>query len=114
MLALLAERGMESKKEEVYNRILAMDDPSKENLVKELFAPFSDEEVSKKVAEIIAPKDIEAEVSVVFQTVENLNAACPQHLGDWYFTGNYPTPGGNKVVNRAFVNFMEGKTVRAY
>jgi amidophosphoribosyltransferase len=114
MLALLEEKGMEAKKEEVYNRILAMEDPRKENLVKELFAPFTDDEVSKKVAEIIAPKDIEAEVSVVFQTVENLNAACPQHLGDWYFTGNYPTPGGNKVVNRAFVNFMEGKTVRAY
>lgn len=114
MLALLEERGLESMKDEVYNKILAMEDSRKENLVKELFAPFTDEEVSKKVAEIIAPKDIDAEVSVVFQTVENLNAACPQHLGDWYFTGNYPTPGGNKVVNRAFVNFMEGKTVRAY
>jgi amidophosphoribosyltransferase len=114
MLALLDERGLSDMKEEVYQRILAMEDLRKENLVKELFAQFTDDEISKKISEIIAPKDIEAEVSVVFQTVENLNAACPQHLGDWYFTGNYPTPGGNKVVNRAFVNFMEGKYVRAY
>ncbi|ADQ17709.1 Amidophosphoribosyltransferase [Leadbetterella byssophila DSM 17132] len=114
MLALLDERGLSDMKEEVYQRILAMDDLRKENLVKDLFAQFTDDEISKKISEIIAPKDIEAEVSVVFQTVENLNAACPQHLGDWYFTGNYPTPGGNKVVNRAFVNFMEGKYVRAY
>lgn len=117
MLELLKEHGMEDKKEEVYHKILLLQekgDLRKANLVKELFDLFTDEEVSAKIAEIIAPAGIEAEVSVVFQTVENLNAACPQHLGDWYFTGNYPTPGGNKVVNKAFLNFMEGKYVRAY
>lgn len=117
MLELLKERGLEEKKEEVYHKILLLQekgDLRKENLVKELFDLFTDQEVSAKIAEIIAPEGIEAEVSVVFQTVENLNAACPQHLGDWYFTGNYPTPGGNKVVNKAFQNFMEGKYVRAY
>ena len=117
MLELLKEHGMEDKKEEVYHKILLLQekgDLRKANLVKELFDLFTDEEVSAKIADIIAPAGIEAEVSVVFQTVENLNAACPQHLGDWYFTGNYPTPGGNKVVNKAFLNFMEGKYVRAY
>ncbi|MBX2952841.1 MAG: amidophosphoribosyltransferase [Leadbetterella sp.] len=117
MLALLEEHGLEDKKEEVYNKILLLQekgDLRKANLVKELFDLFTDEEISVKIAEIIAPAGIEAEVSVVFQTVENLNAACPQHLGDWYFTGNYPTPGGNKVVNKAFLNFMEGKYIRAY
>lgn len=117
MLELLKERGLEEKKEEVYNKILLLQekgDLRKANLVKELFDLFTHDEVSAKIAEIIVPAGIEAEVSVVFQTVENLNAACPQHLGDWYFTGNYPTPGGNKVVNKAFLNFMEGKYVRAY
>jgi amidophosphoribosyltransferase len=117
MLDLLKERNLESKKEEVYAKILDLQEKGnlkKENVVKELFDLFTPDEVSDKIAEIIAPEGIEAEVSVVFQTVENLNAACPQHLGDWYFTGNYPTPGGNKVVNKAFLNFMEGKYVRAY
>jgi len=117
MLALLKERGLEDKKEEVYHKILLLQekgDLKKANLVKELFDLFTDEEVSAKIAEIIISAGIEAEVSVVFQTVENLNAACPHHLGDWYFTGNYPTPGGNKVVNKAFLNFMEGRYVRAY
>jgi amidophosphoribosyltransferase len=117
MLDLLKERNLKSKKEEVYAKILDLQEKGnlkKENVVKELFDLFTTDEVSDKIAEIIAPEGIEAEVSVVFQTVENLNAACPQHLGDWYFTGNYPTPGGNKVVNKAFLNFMEGKYVRAY
>jgi amidophosphoribosyltransferase len=117
MLELLKERNLEHKKEEVYATILELQEKGQlknKNVVKELFDLFTPDEVSHKIAEIIAPKGIEAEVSVVFQTVENLNAACPQHLGDWYFTGNYPTLGGNKVVNKAFLNFMEGKYVRAY
>ena len=114
MIALLKERGLEEKKEEIYHRILQLPDLRSANLLKELFDLFTHEEISAKIAEIIVPEGIEAEVSVVFQTVDNLNAACPQHLGDWYFTGNYPTPGGNKVVNKAFVNFMEGRYVRAY
>jgi len=76
--------------------------------------PFTDNEVSEKIADIVRPKDIKAEIAVIYQTVDNLHKACPNHSGDWYFTGNYPTDGGNKVVNKAFVNFMEGKLVRAY
>ncbi len=117
MLALLKERGIEYKKEEVYNACLELQKNGqlhKENLVQSLFEPFSDEDISKKIAEIISPVGIKAEVAVVYQTVENLSKACPNHLGNWYFTGNYPTPGGNKVVNKAFINFMEGKLVRAY
>lgn len=117
MLALLKERGIEYKKEEVYNACLELQKNGqlhKENLVQSLFEPFSDEDISKKIAEIISPIGINAEVAVVYQTVENLSKACPGHLGNWYFTGDYPTPGGNKVVNKAFINFMEGKLVRAY
>jgi amidophosphoribosyltransferase len=117
MLALLKERGIEYKKEEVYNACLELQKNGqlhKENLVKSLFEPFSDEDISCKIAEIIRPEGISAEVAVVYQTVDNLSKACPNHLGNWYFTGDYPTPGGNKVVNKAFINFMEGKLVRAY
>lgn len=114
-LELLKESGKEYLLDEVYDKCeMAKHDKSAPNYVKELYAPFSYEEVSEKVAEIIKPADLKAEVQVVYQTVENLHKACPKHSGDWYFTGNYPTPGGNKVVNRAFVNFMQGKTVRAY
>lgn len=114
-LELLKESGKEYLLDEVYDKCeMAKHDKSAPNYVKELYAPFSYEEVSEKVAEIIKPADLKAEVQVVYQTVENLHKACPNHSGDWYFTGNYPTPGGNKVVNRAFVNFMQGKTVRAY
>ncbi|WP_194777610.1 amidophosphoribosyltransferase [Pararhodonellum marinum] len=87
---------------------------SSENHVKEIYAHFTDEEISDKIAQIITSQNIKAEVKVIYQTVENLNKACPDHLGDWYFTGNFPTVGGVQVVNRSFVNFMEGKLVRAY
>lgn len=85
-----------------------------ENYVKLLYTPFSYEQVSQRIGEIVTPAKCNAEVQVVYQTVENLHEACPYHLGDWYFTGDYPTPGGNRVANKAFVNFMEGKVVRAY
>lgn len=85
-----------------------------ENYVKEIYAPFTDQEISDRIAQIITPKEINAEVQVIYQTLDNLHKACPDHKGDWYFSGNYPTPGGNKVVNRAFVNWMEGKNQRAY
>ncbi len=114
---LLRERGMEELVEEVYTRCVAaveLGQATEENYVKALFDPFTHDEISRKVAQIITPDSINAEVAVVYQTVENLHKACPNHSGDWYFTGNYPTPGGNKVVNKAFVNFMEGKVVRAY
>jgi amidophosphoribosyltransferase len=117
MMALLKERGIEYKKEEVYNACLELQKNGqlhKQNLVQSLFEPFSDDDISRKIAEIISPVGINAEVAVVYQTVENLSKACPNHLGNWYFTGDYPTPGGNKVVNKAFMNYMEGKQVRAY
>ena len=84
------------------------------NLVKEVYAPFTYEEISKEIAEIVRPQHIFADVEVVYQTIENLHIACPKNLGDWYFTGNYPTPGGNKVTLKSFVNYMEGKNIRAY
>ncbi len=84
-----------------------------ENYVKDIYAPFTDQEISDRIAQIITPKEIKAKVQVIYQTLENLHIACPDHKGDWYFSGNFPTPGGNKVVNRAFVNWMEGKNQRA-
>lgn len=85
-----------------------------ENYVKAIYAPFTDQEISDRIAQIITPKEIKAEVKVLYQTLDNLHKACPDHEGDWYFSGNYPTPGGNKVVNKAFANWMEGKNARGY
>ncbi|MGB3151765.1 MAG: amidophosphoribosyltransferase [Maribacter sp.] len=84
------------------------------NYVKEFYAPFTANEISKKIGELLSPHDIKAEVRIIYQSISSLHKACPKNLGDWYFTGNYPTPGGNKVVNRAFINFYEGKNERAY
>jgi amidophosphoribosyltransferase len=114
---LLRERGMEQTITTVYNKCLEQEKLPKEqikNYVKELYAPFTDEEISAKIAELLTPPSIQAKVEIVYQTVENLHKSCPSNLGDWYFTGNYPTPGGNKVVNKAFINWVEGKNVRAY
>jgi amidophosphoribosyltransferase len=117
MLKLLEERDMDYLRDEVYAQAvaaLATNNACDTNFVKALYAPFSDSEISSKVAEIVRPAGLKAELSVIFQTVENLHIACPHHIGDWYFTGNYPTKGGNQVVNKAYVNFHEGKAVRAY
>lgn len=84
------------------------------NYVKEIYSLFTDQQISDRIAQIITPKDIKCKVEVLYQTLDNLHIACPDHTGDWYFSGDYPTPGGNKVVNRAFVNWMEGKNQRAY
>ncbi|MDT8373021.1 MAG: amidophosphoribosyltransferase, partial [Bacteroidales bacterium] len=84
------------------------------NVVKEIYAGFTDEEISRQIAEMLKTPETGAEIDVVYQSVEGLHEACPGHTGDWYFTGNYPTPGGNRVVNRAFVNYIEGKNDRAY
>jgi amidophosphoribosyltransferase len=84
------------------------------NYVKNIYSPFSDIEISNKIAQMLTDSSIKAEVKIIFQTVEDLNKACPKNLGDWYFTGNYPTPGGNKVVNKAFINFYEGNSSRSY
>ncbi len=116
-LALLKERNLEHILDEVNLKcFLALENgtSTQENFVKAIYAPFTDQEISDKIAEIVKPKNLQAELSIVYQTVENLNIACPNHLGDWYFTGNFPTPGGNQVVNKSFVNFMKGIEVRAY
>jgi amidophosphoribosyltransferase len=84
------------------------------NYVREVYEPFTVEEISAKIAQLVTPEGINAKVEVIFQTIEGLHDACPNHKGDWYFTGKYPTPGGNKVVNKAFINYMEGKNERAY
>ena len=114
---LLRERGMEEVITHVYNKCKEQVHLPKEqikNYVKEIYAPFSNEEVSAKIAELLTPPTIHAKVEIIYQTVENLHLSCPNNLGDWYFTGNYPTPGGNKVVNTAFINWVEGKNIRAY
>ncbi len=103
--------------EAIYEKCLQQqncDKPQTTNFVKEFYAPFTAEQISSKIADLLSPKDIKAEVTIIYQTIENLHRACPNNLGDWYFTGNYPTPGGNRVVNRAFINFYEGKNQRAY
>ena len=84
------------------------------NVVKEVYNPFSPEEVSVKISQLLKSEEINADVEIVFQSIEGLHEACPGHLGDWYFTGDYPTPGGNKVANQSFINFIEGRNIRAY
>jgi len=116
-IALIKESFRENLLEEVLEKAKAqMEVPLEEsiNVVKEIYRPFTAEQLSAKSAEIVSPEGIKAEVQIIFQGIEGLHSACPNHLGDWYFTGNYPTPGGNRVVNRAFINYMEGKNVRAY
>ncbi len=116
-LQLLKERGLENLIEETYDRCvlaLATGDGARQNFVRALYEPFTHQEISRKVAEIVTPRDMQAELAVIYQTIEGLHQACPHHTGDWYFTGHYPTPGGNRIVNKAFVNYMEGKGVRAY
>ncbi|WP_034042560.1 amidophosphoribosyltransferase [Wocania ichthyoenteri] len=116
-LALLKDRNMYHIVDEVYNKCLSqtnLDDKNVKNFVKEIYDPFTDEEISDKASELLSDESIKAEVKIIFQPVENLHKACPEHLGDWYFTGNYPTVGGNRVVNRAFINFYEGNNERAY
>lgn len=85
-----------------------------ENVVQDVYKPFTTEQISNKIAELITPKGLTVPVQVIYQTIESLHEACPTNTGDWYFTGNYPTPGGNRVVNKAFINYMEGKNVRGY
>ena len=117
MLALLEDHGKTDQLKMVYEQAKAsMQQPVEQikNAVKSLYDQFSDDEISLKVSQILRTDDIKASVDIIFQSVENLHKACPKHTGDWYFTGNYPTQGGNKVVNQAYINFYEGNKGRAY
>jgi amidophosphoribosyltransferase len=116
-IQLLRDTNQTAIIDEVYKKCMGQVNLPKEqvlNYVKEIYAPFTDEQISAKIAELLTPPTIKAKVEIVFQSVENLHIACPNHLGDWYFTGNYPTPGGNKVVNKAFINWVEKRNERAY
>lgn len=116
-IALLKEQGKSYIIDEVYRKCKAQEfSPSDEiqNYVKEIYEPFTAEEISDKIAEILTPAGVEAEVKIVYQSLEDLHASCPKTPGDWYFSGDYPTPGGNKVVNRSFIYYVEGRKERAY
>ncbi|MCC7050448.1 MAG: class II glutamine amidotransferase [Bacteroidia bacterium] len=116
-IQLLKETGRKNLIEETYQQALIQSKLPKEeiiNVVKNIYKPFTADEISKKISTLLRPNDINAEIEIIYQSIEGLNHACPNNLGDWYFTGNYPTPGGNKVVNRAFINYIEKKNVRAY
>ncbi len=116
-ISLLKETGKEKLITEVYEKCKAQQGlPNNQirNFVKEIYEPFSADEISSKITQLLTPKDVNAEVKIVYQTIEGLHNACPDHIGDWYFTGNYPTPGGNKVVNTSYINYIEGKNERAY
>lgn len=116
-IELLRETGQESVINTVYKQCKEQQNLPKEeiiNYVKEIYRPFTDEQISQKIAELLTPAGINAKVKIVFQSIENLHKACPNDLGDWYFTGNYPTPGGNRVVNNAFINYIENRNERAY
>ena len=114
---LLKDNFKENLLEELYKKAKAQENMAKEdiiNVVKEIYKPFSPEQISKKIAELLHSDGINAEIEIIYQSIESLHDACPQNTGDWYFTGNYPTPGGNKVVNKSFINYMEGENSRAY
>jgi amidophosphoribosyltransferase len=116
-LELLKEKNLFHIVDEVYAKCKAQEnyhDNDVVNYVTAIYEPFTSQEISDKIAEMLSSPEIKAEVKIIFQTVEDLHTACPKNLGDWYFTGDYPTPGGNRVVNRAFMNFYEGKDARAY
>ncbi len=117
VIELLKDTGQENIINEVYNKCKTQENNQKEdvvNYVKEIYQPFTPEQISKKITELLTPEDIQAEVEIIYQSVEDLHEACTQSKGDWYFTGDYPTPGGNKVVNKSFINYIEGKNERAY
>lgn len=116
-IELIKDNGKESLIKEVYNKCKAQENLPKEqirNYVKDIYAPFSAAEISAKISALLTPPEINAEVQIIYQTIEGLHAAIPDHKGDWYFTGDYPTPGGNKVVNRSFIYYFEGQNKRAY
>jgi amidophosphoribosyltransferase len=116
-IALLKERDMESVLTDAQEKIKELQRTNQlhiENVVRQIYKPFTTEEISIKIAQLITPDDITFPTQVIYQTIEDLHESCPTNTGDWYFTGNYPTPGGNRVCNRAFLNYMEGKNIRGY
>jgi amidophosphoribosyltransferase len=116
-ITLLKDQGKENIIEETYKKCKAQESLPKEeivNYVKDIYAPFTANEISKKISELLTPENMKAEVDIIYQSIEGLHNACPDHKGDWYFTGNYPTPGGNRVINRAFIYYKEGINKRAY
>jgi amidophosphoribosyltransferase len=116
-VALLREQGKQDILDVVYLKCkdqMSLPKEQVKNYVKEVYAPFTDEQISAKIAQMLRPEGINAEIDIIYQKIDDLHAACPKNLGDWYFSGDYPTPGGNKVVNKAFINFMEGRDERAY
>ncbi len=116
-IALLKDHGKEHILQEAYGLCKELQRTNTlhaQNVVKNVYKPFTPEQISAKIAEILTPEGIRAKVEVIYQSIESLHEACPNNLGDWYFTGDYPTPGGNRVVNKAFMNFMEGKNERGY
>ncbi|MCA6449113.1 MAG: amidophosphoribosyltransferase [Chitinophagaceae bacterium] len=116
-IALLKERNMEHVLTDLLEKVKELQRTNQlhtENVVRQVYKPFTTQEISDKIAQLITPQEVDVQVEVIYQTIEDLHDSCPTNTGDWYFTGNYPTPGGNKVVNKAFLNFMEGKNVRGY
>ena len=116
-VSLLKERGMEQVLINTYEKCKAqaeLPDEEVKNFVRDIYAPFTAEEISDRIAQLVTPEACNAEVKVIYQSIEDLHASCPNNLGDWYFTGNYPTPGGNRVMNKAFMYYIEGKNKRAY
>jgi amidophosphoribosyltransferase len=116
-VTLLKESGKENFLEELLDKAIAENaKPLNEiqNVVKEIYQPFTPHQLSEKITHLLRPENIKADVEIIYQSIEGLHTSCPNHCGDWYFTGNYPTPGGNKVANRSFINYMQGKNVRAY
>jgi amidophosphoribosyltransferase len=116
-IALLQETGRQHVIDEVYEKCKSQEnlaDTEVRNYVRDIYATFTPEEISAKIAELLKPEGMKAEVEIVYQSIEDLHASCPNNLGDWYFTGNFPTPGGNRVMNKSFINWYEGKNERAY
>ena len=116
-VALLKDQGEEALLDTIYQQCKKAEEDgtlADKNLVKELYAGFSYEAVSRKIADLLRAEDVQAEVEVLYQTLDGLYSACPDNTGDWYFTGDYPTPGGNRVANKAFINWIEGREGRGY
>ena len=116
-IALLNDRGMEhilTEAQDRINQLIETNQLHTENVVRQIYKPFTTQEISDKIAQLITPAGVDLPIQVIYQTIEDLHDSCPTNTGDWYFTGNYPTPGGNRVVNKAFLNYLEGKNVRGY